>query len=284
MYRGLSVAVVMPVHNERAQIKKAIARVPSYVDRVLVIFPFEAALYERAGVPVEFVGHPLVELTGTPEPRDAFRRRHGLVDAPTVALLPGSRRNEVTRTIPTIAAALPLIASRVPGVQFVVACAHELPESVFDPLRKIALPGARPPVLVRDETDNVLEASDVVITASGTATVQCALHERPMVVVYRLSTVTYALARRLVRVEHIAMPNLVAGRRIVPELVQDEFTPERVAEETLRFLEDPVLYAATREELRLVRERLGGPGASSRAADAVIAVAMARPGDVNSRR
>jgi len=98
-----------------------------YVDRVLVIFPFEAGLYERAGVPVEFVGHPLVELMGAPEPRSSFLARHQLPDVPTVALLPGSRRNEVTRTIPTIAAAVPLIASRVPGVQFVVACARELP-------------------------------------------------------------------------------------------------------------------------------------------------------------
>jgi len=255
-----------------------------YIDKVLVIFPFEAAIYEGAGVAVEFVGHPLVELTGTPEPRDAFRRRHALADVATVALLPGSRRNEVTRTIPTIAAALPLIVSRVPGVQFVVACAHELPESVFDPLRTLELPGVPPPVFVRDETDNVLEASDVVITASGTATVQCALHERPMVVVYRLSAVTYALAKRLVRVEHIAMPNLVAGRRIVPELVQDEFTPERVADETVKFLQDRELYTHTREQLRAVRTRLGGPGGSGRAADAVIAVATANNAQVNSRR
>jgi lipid-A-disaccharide synthase len=203
---------------------------------------------------------------------------------PTVALLPGSRTNEVARTIPTIASALPLIAARVAGVQFVVACASELPESVFDQLRGAAGPGTPAPVLVRDETDNVLEAADVVITASGTATVQCALHERPMVVVYRLSALTYQLARRIVRVEHIAMPNLIAGRRIVPELVQDDFTPGRVAAETVRFLEDPVLYARTREALHVVREQLGGPGASGRAADAVLATAMARTRNVTSER
>jgi lipid-A-disaccharide synthase len=135
-------------------------------------------------------------------------------------------------------------------------------------------------VLVRDETDNVLAAADVAITASGTATVQCALHERPMVVVYRLSGLTYQLAKRIVRVDHIAMPNLVAGERIVPELVQDEFTPERVAVETLKFLEDDALHTRTREALHRVRERLGGPGASARAADAVIAVADARSRDV----
>lgn len=249
------------------------ASMQKYVDRALVIFPFEADLYERAGVPVEFVGHPLVELTRPAESRASFLARHRLSDVPTVALLPGSRRNEVTRTIPTMASALPLIAAQVPGVQFIVACARELPETSFEPLQSRAA-GIRP-LLVRDETDNVLAAADVAITASGTATVQCALHERPMVVVYRLSTLTYQLARRIVRVDHIAMPNLVAGRRIVPELVQDDFTPERVAAETVRFLRDPALHASTREALRTVRQQLGGPGASGRAADAVIAVAQA---------
>jgi lipid-A-disaccharide synthase len=261
-----------------------VAAIQKHVDRVLVIFPFEADLYRRAGVPVEFVGHPLVELMRRPEPRREFLRRHGLAEMPTVALLPGSRGNEVARTIPTIASALPLIAARVPGVQFVVACAPELPESVFDPLRSAVLPGTPPPVLVRDDTDNVLAAADVVVTASGTATVQCALHERPMVVVYRLSALTYQLARRIVRVEHIAMPNLIAGRTIVPELVQDDFTPGRVATETVRFLEDPVLHERTREALRGVRQQLGGPGASGRAADAVLATALARTRNVTSGR
>jgi lipid-A-disaccharide synthase len=193
-----------------------------------------------------------------------------------VALLPGSRRNEVSRTIPTIAAAIPLIRQQVPNVQFVVACAHELPDTVFAPLRAVLPTTAL--ALVRGETDNVLNAADVAITASGTATVQCALHERPMVVVYRLSGLTYQLAKRIVRVDHIAMPNLVAGRRIVPELVQDEFTPDRVTAETVKLLQDSQLYAGTREALRDVRERLGGPGASDRAADAVLSVARRSAG------
>ena len=246
-----------------------------HVDRVLVIFPFEADLYRAAGVPVEFVGHPLIELMAASDSRQGFLGRLGLQpDLPTVALLPGSRPNEVARTIPTLAAALPMIRGRVLDAQFVVACAHELPDAVFDPLRTVTTHGAALPlVLVRDETDNVLSNTDVAITASGTATVQCALHERPMVVIYRVSGLTYQLAKRIVRVDHIAMPNLVAGRRIVPELVQDDFTPERVSEETTRLLVDPQLHAVAREALRDVRQRLGGPGASGRAADAVLAMA-----------
>jgi lipid-A-disaccharide synthase len=249
-----------------------------HVDRVLVIFPFEEDLYRAAGVPVEFVGHPLIELTTASESRQAFLGRLGLrPDLPTVALLPGSRHNEVARTIPTLAAALPMIREQIRDVQFIVACAHELPDAAFGPLR--AVTGSL--ALVRDETDNVLANTDVAITASGTATVQCALHERPMVVVYRVSGLTYQLAKRIVRVDHIAMPNLVAGRRIVPELVQDDFTKERVSEETVRLLREPQQYAAARDALRDVRQRLGGPGASGRAADAVLAVANRHSGVVH---
>jgi len=235
------------------------------VDRVLVIFPFEEALYRDEGVDVEFVGHPLIDLTAVRTPRNVLLREYGLLaDAPTVALLPGSRPNELRRIVPGMAASLPLIRTRVPGVQFLVAAAPNLPDALF---RELDAP------LVRDRTDEVLAASDVVVTASGTATVQAALHERPMVVVYRLSPLTYRLGKPLVRVNTYAMANLVAGERIVPELIQDAFTPARVADETVRFLTDAALHARTRDALRRVRERLGQPGASGRAASAVLDVA-----------
>jgi lipid-A-disaccharide synthase len=246
-----------------------------YVDRVLVIFPFEEAIYQRAGVPVEFVGHPLIGMTRSAvdeRARPGWRRAHGLApDAPTVALLPGSRRSELAHIVPTIVEALPRIVARVPGAQFVVAQAPNLPDRLFEPL------AAHPakPVFVRERTDDVLAGSDVAITASGTATVQCAIHERPMVVVYRLSSLTYALGRPFALVDTYAMPNLIAGRRIVPELIQDGFTPERVAEETAALLTEPARFAAMRDALRDVRARLGGPGATARAAAAVLEVARA---------
>lgn len=275
------------------------------VDRVLVIFPFEEALYQRAGIPVQFVGHPLVDLARASEPRSAFLRDRGLIpDAPTVALLPGSRPNELRRIAPPIVAALPRIRARVPDVQFVVACAPNLPDALFAPFLTVGGPakagpygsGVRPdengvagaggvvgagfsrPVLVHDRTDDALAASDVVITASGTATVQAALHERPMVVVYRLSPLTYLLGKPFVKVDTYAMTNLVAGRRVVPELIQADFTPDRVAEETAAFLTDRERHARTREALRRVREKLGSPGASGRAAEAVLEVARSHGG------
>jgi lipid-A-disaccharide synthase len=129
-------------------------------------------------------------------------------------------------------------------------------------------------VLVRDRTDDVLVASDVVITASGTATIQCALHEKPMVVVYRVSPLTYRLGKPFVHVDTFAMPNLVAGRRIVPELIQDDFTPERTAEETVTLLTDEHKRAEMVAALREVRQQLGSPGATARAADTVLEVAL----------
>jgi lipid-A-disaccharide synthase len=245
-----------------------------FVNKVLVIFPFEEAIYERAGVPVEFVGHPLVDIAKPTQPRSAFLRDRGLIpDAPTVALLPGSRPNELHRITPGILAALPLIRHRIRDVQFVVACAPNLPEEMFAPFLGEAGDGFRRPILVHDRTDDVLAASDVVITASGTATVQAALHERPMTVVYKLSPLTYRLGKPFVTVDMYAMPNLVANRRIVPELIQGNFTPAKVAAETVSFLTDRERHARTREALRRVREALGGHGASGRAADAILNVA-----------
>lgn len=247
--------------------------------RVLVIFPFEEPLYAREEVPVRFVGHPLVDLALARQDRSGFLRDHGLnPDAPTVALLPGSRPNELRRIVPVLMQALPLIRERVRSAQFVVACASDLPDTLFHSFRG----AADPPVLVRGRTDDVLAAADVAIIASGTATVQAALHQRPMVVVYRLSPLTYYLGRPLVKVDMFAMANLVAGRRIVPELIQNDFTPERVADETVSFLTDRRRYTQTRDALLEVRERLGRSGASGRAADAVLDVARRRRRHVTS--
>jgi lipid-A-disaccharide synthase len=239
------------------------------VRRVLVIFPFEERIYKDAGVDVRFVGHPLVDAAKATETRASFLASHGLVpDAPTVALLPGSRHNEVANTIPTFVEAMALIRARVPDVQFIVACAPTIDAAVFAPLAG----GTSSAVLIRDRADDVIASADVAITASGTATVQCALHERPMVVVYRLSPLSYRLGKRFIKVDMYAMPNLIAGSRIVPELIQDDFTPERVADEAVSLLTDRERHARMTEALRRVKAQLGTSGASSRAADAVLEV------------
>jgi lipid-A-disaccharide synthase len=243
------------------------------VDRVLPIFPFEEALYRREGIDVRFVGHPLIDLAAPRESRDSFLEGLDLDSSrPLVALLPGSRPNELHRLVPVLAAAVPRIASRVIGTQFVVARAPHLADSYFAPFQGV---GATVRV-VEGRTDDVLASSDVVVTASGTATVQTALHGKPMVVVYRLSPLTYKLGKPLVRVTNYCMVNLVAGERVVEELIQEACTPDAVAKEAVDLLTNHERAADMREQLAAVREQLGGPGASARAAEAIVEVARRR--------
>lgn len=245
-------------------------------DRVLVIFPFEQAIYEAAGVPVQWVGHPLLDVAETPEPRDTFLAQVGLdAHRPVVALLPGSRRNEVRAILPDLARAAGIIRSRLPDVQFIVARAPHLSDDAFEPLALIDAGGStrQPAMVVEGRADDVLAAADIALVASGTVTVQAALHECPMVVVYRLSPLTYRLGKPFMHVDTYAMANLIAGRRVVPELIQDAFTPQAVADEALRVLTDPAYAARVRSDLRAVKEKLGQPGASARAAEAVLDVA-----------
>jgi lipid-A-disaccharide synthase len=255
---------------------RAMAR---FVTRALVIFPFEERLYRKQGIPVTFVGHPLVDLTAPSVGRDAFRQEHGLGGtAPTIAILPGSRSNEVRLILPDLVRAAERIVRAVPTAQFVVARAPHLPDRLLEPLAGLTTTTSRPVCVVEGRTNDVLAAADVVLTASGTATVQAAIHERPMVVVYRLSSLTYLLGRRFVEVDAFGMVNLVAERMIVPEFLQERFTPAAVAAEAVRFLTDEVRAADTRADLRQVREQLGGPGASRRAAEEVLAVATGKRG------
>ena len=238
--------------------------------RVLVIFPFEEAIYRSGGVPVEFVGHPLVDLAKPASSRDSFLRRLGLdPTAPTVAVLPGSRPGEVRRILPDLLGACDRIRAKVAGAQFVVARAPQLDARLFATVA--------PPILsVEGDTDTVLASADVALTASGTATVQAALHNTPMVVVYRLSSLDYRLGRQFLKIDTYSMVNLIAGERIVPELIQHALTPDAVANEAISLLTDRVRAARMREGLERVRARLGGSGGSRRAAEAVLNVAGIR--------
>jgi len=242
-------------------------------DRVLVIFPFEEGIYRDAGIPVQWVGHPLLDITPAAAPRAEFLTRLGLDPARrVVALLPGSRRNEVEAILLDLVRAAVLIRQRLADVQFIVARAPHLDDALFAPLDSFAGTMA----IVEGRTDDVLATADMALVASGTVTVQAALHECPMIVVYRLSPLTYRLGKPFVHVDTYAMANLVAGRRVVPELIQQDFTPERVADEALRVLTDPAKTAAVKRDLRDVHTRLGTRGASQRAAQSVLEVARKR--------
>jgi lipid-A-disaccharide synthase len=250
------------------------SKIRRVADRVLLIFPFEEAFYRELGAPegfATFVGHPLVDLAKPKADRETFLRKLGLApEAPTVAILPGSRPNELRRLLPDLMATAAIVGSRVPRAQFVVARAPYLDDERLTPVRAS---GVRNVAVVEDDADTVLASADVVVTASGTATVQAALHDRPMVVVYRVSPMTYRLGRGLVTLDTFAMVNLIAGERLVPELIQDGFTPESAADEAVSMLTDRARAGRIREGLARVRERLGGPGASRRAAETILQVA-----------
>jgi len=234
--------------------------------RMLVIFPFEERIYRDAGVPVEFVGHPLIDLARSATTRDELAGRLGLdATAPIVAVLPGSRTSELRRILPTQVEAAEKILARAPHTQFVFARAPHLDDRLFEPARRLARAA-----IVEGETDAVLAASDVVLTASGTATVQAALHGKPMVVVYRVSAMEYRVGRPFVKVDTFAMVNLIAGTPVVPELIQDDFTADAVASEVLSLLTDQERATRMRAQLATVRSQLGGPGASLRAAHAIL--------------
>jgi lipid-A-disaccharide synthase len=240
------------------------------VDRVLPIFPFEESLYQREGIDVRFVGHPLIDLAKASRDRDtSLRSLHLDPSKPVLALLPGSRANELAELGPVIAQAIPQIAGTVPGVQFVIARAPNLHDGHFDAFG-ISNATIR---IAEGATDDVLNACDAVVTASGTATVQTALHGKPMVVVYKVSPMTYRLAKRMTLVDTYAMVNLIAGERVVVELIQDACTPAAVAAEAARLLTDNNYRDRMIASLAEVRRRLGGPGASERAADAILEIA-----------
>jgi lipid-A-disaccharide synthase len=236
------------------------------VRRMIVIFPFEEAIYRESGVPVTYVGHPLVDRVRPSAERAILRERYGLAPGEMlVTLLPGSRRSEIGRILPPMLDAKRRLAARK-GVRWALALAPGLTATDL-PRGAQAEKGW---IVRSGETYDLMAAADLLVTASGTATTEAALLGTPMIVVYRMHPVTWELARRLVKVPHIAMANLLAGRRLVPELLQSEVNGPRLAAEIARLLEDEPGRAAMRDGLRVAAARLGQGGAPGRAADAIL--------------
>lgn len=253
--------------------KRRVYTIAKRVDQLAVVFPFESEFYARYGCAVEFVGHPLVDRVHPTQSREETHQRYQLdPQRPTIAILPGSRAQELRYLLePLLGAAAQLGRD----YQFVVAVAATLERvTVEREIEKHISPAlsALRVVVVQDNTYNVVHASDLALVASGTATLETALLERPMVIVYRLAPFTYALARLFVRVPFIGMPNLIAGQRIVPELIQSAVTPSRIAEEARQLLSNPQAYSVAQDGLREVRRRLGDGGAAERTATLILAM------------
>lgn len=244
------------------------------VDRMLVIFPFEEAFYARHGVAAEFVGHPLAGEVAPATPRAEFFARHGLdPERDVVALLPGSRRREIALNLPEMVRAVEIIARERPDTQFVLPLASTVDRAQVE---AILAPVADAVRLVERDTYSAVGHATFAVVVSGTATLETGLLGTPLAVIYRASALNYALHRPLIRVDTFGMVNLIAGKRIATELIQDDCTGERIAEEVLGFLRSPERLAAMREELAGVREKLETAGdASLRAARAVLRAAEA---------
>lgn len=238
------------------------------VRRMLVLFPFESTFYETEGVPVTFVGHPAAASRARASRGDLVGRIGLVPERPVVALLPGSRLGEAGRLLPILLDAARTVRRSHPTVQFAVPKARTIPDGY---LERIAAPFDLADLAIVDGAyPGILEVADAGAVASGTATLDAALAGLPFVAVYRMQPLSYMIARTLVRVDHIALPNLVAERRIVPELVQGACTGAAIANVLASLLDDSRSAESIRTGLGAVRERLRGDGAFDRAAVAVL--------------
>ena len=261
--------------------KRRIKQVQRYVKRMLVIFPFEEQFYRKRGVDAEFVGHPLAELKRPEASREEFARVHALDPARTwIALLPGSRMREIREHLPTMLEAARMIAERKPGesFEFVVPLAPTLNAAQrLQVLELVAGLGGAIRVRPVEDAQGALWNARASVVASGTATVEAALAGNPFVVIYRVSGLTYAIAKRIVTVPHVAMANLIVGRRVVPELIQHDFTAQNIVQQLEPLLPDGGARESMIEGLRSVYEALGagrGPGDGEGAIERVAAAVM----------
>lgn len=246
-----------------------------HVDLLLTILPFEKDWYDRFGIKnVEYVGSPLVREVTPSVSREQFISEYSLTpERPVVALLPGSRHKEITRILPEMLKAASILEEQLEGSQFVIALASNRSlEEVEDATKAASRAGYKAPenvVVVPDRPYDVLNAADVAAVTSGTATLEAGIIGVPMAIVYKTSRINYKLLRPLIKVDHFGLINLIAGKRVAAEMIQDDLTPARLAEELRRLLE-PEANLKTREDLKAAVQKLGTGGASRRAGKAIL--------------
>ncbi len=247
---------------------RRISSIRETVDRMLVIFPFEVEFYRKHGIDAEFVGHPIVDRFQSVPDKKACREKIGIGGDPVIALLPGSRLQEVKRMLPAMADAAEIIKSNTGSAEFVVAGVTNIGTDIYD-----GIIGDRRIAVRYGETPEIINGADYVIASSGTATIETAYFATPMTVVYKTGFLTYHIARRLITLDSIGMVNIVAGKKIVPELIQGDADGETIARTTLDILGDRGRYEAMADELMKVREKLGEGDTARRTADAIAKVA-----------
>jgi lipid-A-disaccharide synthase len=248
--------------------KKRVKTIKEVVDRMKVVFPFEVEIYQAEGVDVEFVGHPIVERIGASCIRQAFfQRNHLHPSQKLLGLFPGSRRQEVHRILPVMLKAAEELRTGRP-LQLAIGVAPNLGADLI----RSMIPGDMQVTLIENAAYDLMQYADAAIVTSGTATLETGWFGTPMVVVYKTSRTSFFLGRMLVDVPYIGLVNIVAGRKVVPELVQHEMTPENLVREVAPLLDDPSRANAMRRELGVIKSKLGGPGASDKVALGIISL------------
>lgn len=249
-------------HRERLEL------IRKYVDKMLVILPFEADMYREEGINAEFVGHPLQDDLAQVTPRDDVLQRLGLSpNAEVIGLVPGSRNSEVIRHLSVMLEAARIIQGRRPRASFVLPRASTISRGLLQ--KYLArYPDVKVAVIDSDHK-SVRAAMDFSICKSGTSTLEYALLGVPMVIIYKASAITAFIGRRVLKIPHIGLVNIVAQEEVAPELWQESATGNEIARRTLQILENPDTMAAMKEKMDAVRDKIGGPGASRRAAEAI---------------
>ena len=249
---------------------KRIKLIARLVKKMIVLFPFEVPLYEAAGVDVEWVGHPLLDMVKPILSKEKAFQQFGLdPNRRTVGLLPGSRIHEVERLLPPLLASAHLLQKEIPDLQFIIPLAPGIPKTMLSSwMEKISVPLK----LVEGFTHDAMNLSELLIAASGTATLEGAILGKPMIILYKVSLPSSWVARALIRVDHIGLVNLVAEKEIAPELLQKDVNPQRIADEAFRILRDPILSRKMTDSMGEVRQKLGDPGAAQRAAHIVVSL------------
>ena len=243
---------------------KRIKLISRVIRKMVVLFSFEVPLYETAGVDVEWVGHPLLDIVKPTLPKEKAFQQLGLdPKRRTVGLLPGSRTHEIERLLPSLLASADLLQKEIPDLQFVIPLAPGISRATLSPWMGDV---STPIKVVEGRTYDVMNLSELLITASGTATLEGAILGKPMIIIYKVSFLSYWVGRALIRVDHIGLVNLVAEKEIAPELIQKDVNPRRIADEAFRILKDPLLSRKMSESMGEVRQKLGEPGAAERAA------------------
>lgn len=238
------------------------------ITKVASVFPFEAEVYEEAGASVEFVGHPLLDIVKPSlEPEEFYQKYDLTPERPLIGLLPGSRKQEVQSLLPVLLASAKKIAAGKPEAQFVLPLAHTVArEKIENAIREENLAVK----VIEGHTYELMKVSDIIVVSSGTATLEAACLGTPMVIIYKTSLSTWFLGNLLLKISHIGLPNIIAGREIVPELLQQQANPEKISSQVLELLAKPEKIRKMKEELTRVREKLGGPGAVKRVAQLVL--------------